>query len=81
MFDVCSHLRPILQVLEDRGNKYDHSKALYRDKYSEAKRLMDRRIDFDLIEDTFIIPHFVSLSRTSGVIVCQMCWCSIVEKT
>jgi hypothetical protein len=79
-FDVCSHLRPILQVLEDHGNKYDHSKPLYRDKYSEAKRVMDRPIDFDLIENTFIVPHFVLLSRPKAVILCQMCWCSIVEK-
>ena len=79
-FDVCSHLRPILQVLEEHGNKYDYSAPLYRDKYSEAKRVMERSIDFDLIEDTFLIPHFISLSRRNGAVLCQMCWCSLVEK-
>jgi hypothetical protein len=79
-FDVCSHLRPILQVLEEHGNKYDHSESLYRDKYSEAKRVMECPLDFDLIEGTFMIPHFISSSRANGAILCQMCWCSIVEK-
>jgi hypothetical protein len=79
--DVCSHLRPILRVLEEHGNKYDPSEPLYRDKYSEAKRVMDYPLNFDLIENTFAIPDFISLSRAKRTILCQVCWCSIVEKT
>ena len=80
-FRVCSHLEPILEVLESSGNSYNHYDPLYRDKYSESKLILDRPINFDLIEQTFVIPPFIVLSRSKALVFCKRCWCSIVEKT
>lgn len=79
--DVCSHLTPILGLLEARGNSYDRSKALYRDKYSEYQKEVSKPIDFDLIEESFEIPNFIVLDRRRKSVLCQTCWCAIVEKT
>jgi hypothetical protein len=78
-FQVCSHLLPILELLEASGNKYNHSDPLSRDKYSESKRVVEGPIDFHLISETFEIPPFLSLSPTKSTVFCQRCWCSIVE--
>ena len=79
-YGVCSHLQPILDVLEKHGNTYDHFAPLYRDKYSESKKAVNKAIDFDLIERTFEIPRYMTLGRTDRIVLCQTCWCSIVEK-
>ncbi len=79
-YDVCSHLLAILQLLELHGNSCERSIPLYRDKYSEHQRAVNKPIDFDLIEETFEIPSFISLNRERRTVLCQTCWCAIVEK-
>ena len=78
--DVCSHLRPILALLVSQGNSYDPSEPLQRDKSSASRRLVNGPLDFQLIEDSFEIPKFIVLAREHGTILCQTCWCAIVER-
>lgn len=52
-YQVCSHLRPILDLLVKHGNSYDRSAPLYTDKGGGHTLVVLRPIDFALIEGTF----------------------------
>jgi len=73
---VYSHLEPVVDILLENGNK------LARDyKWGENRTgfycLLQKPIDFDLIERTFEIPSYVRLDRQSSVIECDLSWVTI----
>ncbi len=79
-YQVCSHLRPILDLLASHGNSYDPSAPLYTDKGGgHTGSVTSHPIDFELIERTFEIPSFIELNRRLRSVVCRRCWCAIAE--
>lgn len=74
---VCSHLRPILDVLLSAGNSYDQSTQLQTDKGGGHTLNVSLPIDFPLINRTFQIPTFIDVSVKNHAIVCRRCWCAI----
>lgn len=77
---VCSHLEPILNKLEEHGAKWDKSQKLKTDKGGAYTLKLKTPIDFNLIEDTFEIPHFIEISKEFNSIICRRCWCDIEGK-
>jgi hypothetical protein len=79
--DVCSHLRPILEFLEKRGNSYAHGTSMKTSRDGGATRLVSGTIDFDAIEAAFELPYDLELARQYRAIICRRCWCDIVEES
>lgn len=78
-YSVCSHLQPILERLERNGNGYAHGSPMRTDKGGGATRVVDKQIDFDLVDTIFEIPTFIKVSRDEKAILCTRCWCAIAE--
>lgn len=76
---VCSHLEPILDLLEKNGSRYDHATPMETDKGGGSTRRIKGVINFDLIENVFDIPKFIKLNRKEKSVFCARCWCDIVE--
>ncbi len=73
---VYAHLDPIVDFLISNGN------YLARDfKWGENRTgyfcFMAEKIDFDRIEQLFIIPDFIRLDRENDAIECDQTWTSI----
>lgn len=77
--NVCSHLQPILDLLQARGNVINRSDPLDKSR-GGATRFISTPIPFDLIESYFEIPEFIELNRRERAIICRRCWCDIAEK-
>jgi hypothetical protein len=60
-YSVCSHLQPILQLLQQHGNTFNATQPL-DERWGGATRLVSKPIDFELIESEFEIPSFIELN-------------------
>ena len=78
--EVCSHLKPIVKLLEDNGNKVDRLTGIICDKGDGNILLLENDIDFKLIENHFDLPDFVTLNEQKKRVVCSKCWCSFEKK-
>ncbi|WP_444925749.1 hypothetical protein ACJJI4_15755 [Microbulbifer sp. TRSA002] len=79
-FDVCTHLQPILKVLEANGNVADRLTGIICDKGDGNILLVEKDIDFNLLEAYFELPNFIMINEQKNRIVCSKCWCSIEKK-
>ncbi|WP_444919799.1 hypothetical protein ACJJID_12715 [Microbulbifer sp. CnH-101-G] len=79
-FDVCTHLQPIVKVLEDNGNAADRLTGIICDKGDGNILLVENEIDFKLIENHFELPDFIVMNEQKSRIVCSKCWCSLEKK-
>ena len=78
--EVCSHLKPIVKLLENNGNKPDRSSGIICDKGDGNILLLEHDIDFQLIENHFDLPNFITLNEQKNRVVCSKCWCSFEKK-
>lgn len=78
--NVCTHLQPILKVLEDNGNVVDRKTGIICDKGDGNILLVEESIDFELIRKSFEIPSFIVLEDDKNRVFCSKCWCSIEKK-
>ena len=77
---LCSHLTPIVEVLENNGCLFDWETGVIPDKAAGNILLADFNIDFSLIERTFNIPDFINVDSSRNLIFCNKCWCGIEKK-
>lgn len=77
--EVCSHLQPILRKLEEHGNQRDAVNNIISDRSDGNIMLVEKDIDFELINSTFEVPNYIILRKTRGI-MCSKCWCAIEKK-
>lgn len=77
---VCSHLTPIVNILEDHGCLFDWSTGVIPDKAAGNILLSEMDIDFDIIEQLIDIPAYININRSRHLIFCKKCWCAIERK-
>lgn len=70
------HLEPLIDFLIENGN------GLARDyRWGENRTgyfcLLEKPIDFDLIEREFVLPPYVRLMKESDAIECDKSWVSV----
>ena len=77
---VCSHLSPIVDLVEKNGGKFDWSTGVIPDKAAGNILLSESDINFALIEQSFNIPEYINIDRSRELIFCNKCWCAIEKK-
>jgi hypothetical protein len=77
---VCSHLAPIVQLMEKHGAKLDWTTGLIPDKAAGNILLSETEIDFKLIEEKVNIPDYINIDPNRKIIFCKKCWCGIEKK-
>ncbi|TEW50225.1 hypothetical protein [Psychromonas algicola] len=77
--EVCSHLQPILKVLEEHGNQRDAVNNIINDRSDGNIMLVEKDIDFELVGDIFEVPSYIILQESRGI-MCSKCWCAIEKK-
>ena len=78
-YSVCSHLKPILELLVQHGNAFDASNPLDISR-GGSTRFVEKPIDFQLIQRTFEIPSFIELNPGERAVICRKCWCDLAER-
>ena len=78
--DVCSHLQPMLKALESNGNIVDRATGIICDKANGNIMLLEKNIEYDVIESLFELPEFIHLNKKKDRITCGKCWCSLEKK-
>ena len=76
-YQVCSHLKPIQDLLTENGNSFSHPSRLIKERDGASIKLLPKPIDFDLVEQSFEIPSFITLGIENNAILCERCWCEI----
>lgn len=79
-YNICSHLKEILEVLESNGAKWDKTKPLVTDKGGAHTLKLNNKLDLQLIAHTFEIPSHIELSNEYKSVICRRCWCDIEGK-
>ena len=73
---VYLHLEPIVDFLLKNGNRLARNY-----KWGENRTgfycLLQKPLDFDLVENSFEIPDFVKFDRQSNTIECHKTWATI----
>lgn len=77
---VCSHLAPIVDLLEKNGTKFDWVTGIIPDKAAGNILLSESDIDFDLIKNGVNVPEYINLYSSRELIFCKKCWCAIEKK-
>ena len=77
---VCSHLAPIVALLENNGCKFDWVTGVIPDKAAGNILLADTEIDLELIENSFNIPSYINIDASRNLVFCNKCWCAIEKK-
>lgn len=77
---VCSHLAPIVDMLEKNGVGFDWVTGVIPDKAAGNILLSESDIDFRLIEDSFNIPDYINVDSSRNLIFCKKCWCAVEKK-
>lgn len=79
-YNVCSHLKKILELLEKNGATWDKNQPLCTDKGGAHSLKLKGKINFKLVHDTFEIPSFIEIAPEYKSIICRRCWCDIEGK-
>lgn len=79
-YNVCSHLREILGVLEMEGISWDKAKPLATDKDGGHSLKLNGKINFQLISERFEVPGYIELLPKYKSVICRRCWCDIEGK-
>lgn len=77
---VCSHLAPIVNLLEEKGAVFDWLTGVIPDKAAGNILLSENNIDFGLIKAKFNIPDYINIDETRNLIFCNKCWCAVEKK-
>jgi len=77
---VCSHLAPIVDLLEKHGTVFDWVTGLIPDKTVGNILLSESNIDFALITDNINVPSYINLDSSRELIFCNKCWCGVKKK-
>lgn len=77
---VCSHLAPIVNLLEKHGAAFDWATGVIPDKAAGNILLAETAIDVGLIEEKVNVPDYINIDRSRDLIFCKKCWCAIESK-
>lgn len=77
---VCSHLAPIVDLLEKNGHIFDWNTGVIPDKAAGNILLAESSIDFNLIDRMVNVPEYINVDRSRDLIFCKKCWCAVEKK-